>query len=82
LQIQNLSCFFCKFYTNGGDGPCDHLDYVPRFFFIWLRPCRLEDVRNEAKEDNCLISNDREMLVATLNVAEHFVVIAMEDNRV
>jgi hypothetical protein len=33
LQVQTLFCF-CRFCTNGGDGPCDHVDYVPRFNLI------------------------------------------------
>jgi len=74
-----LSCF-CKFYTNGGGGPCGHLDFVPRFSLIQLVPCRPEDVRNKIEEDNYVINNDREMLAVTLNVGEHFAVIAMEDN--
>jgi hypothetical protein len=79
LQIWNLSCF-CKFYTNGGGGPCGHLDFVSRFSLTQLVPCRLEDVRIKIEEDNYLISNDREMLAATLNVSEHSTVIAMEHN--
>ncbi len=79
LQIWNLSCF-CKFCIDGGDGPCDHLDYVPVFSFIQLVPYRPEDVKNEIEEDNCLISNDKEMLATTLNVGKHFVVIATKDN--
>ncbi len=43
-------------------------------------PYRQEDVRNEIEEDNCLIGNDKEMLVATLNVGEHFAVITTKDN--
>ncbi len=65
LYIWNFSCF-CKFCIDGGDGPCDHLDYVPRFSLIRLVPCRPKDVKNKIKEDNCLISNDREMLVNIL----------------
>jgi hypothetical protein len=43
-------------------------------------PYRLEDVRNKTEEDNCLISNDKEMLAVTLNVGEHFAVIIVKDN--
>jgi hypothetical protein len=43
-------------------------------------PCRLEDVRDEIEKDNCLINNDRKMLAATLNVGEHFAIIATKDN--
>jgi len=66
--------------TDGDDGPCDHFDYVPRFSLIQLVPCRPEDVRDETKEDNCLINNDKEMLATTLNVGEHFTIITIEDN--
>lgn len=79
LQVQNLFCF-CRFCTNGGDGPCDHVDYVPRFNLIQLVACRLEDVWNEI-DDNCLIGDDREILLAaSLNVGEHFIIIAAKDN--
>ncbi len=71
---------FCKFCTDGDDGPCDHFDYVLGFSLIRLVPCRLEDVKDETTEDNCLINNDKEMLVATLNVGEHFAIITIEDN--
>ncbi len=74
LQTWNLSCF-CKFCTNGGDGPCDHIKYVPKYDFIRLVPCRPKDVINELDEHNILINNDQEMLVATLNVGDHFIVI-------
>jgi hypothetical protein len=49
-------------------------------FLIRLVPCRPEDVRDKIEEDNCLINNDKKMLVATLNVGEHFTVIAAKDN--
>ncbi len=51
-----------------------------QFSFIQLVPYRPKDVRNKTKEDNCLISNNKEMLVATLNVGEHFTIIATKDN--
>ncbi len=50
------------------------------FSFIRLVPYRPKDVKNEIEEDNCLIIFDKEMLVATLNVSEQFVVIVMKDN--
>ncbi len=31
---------FCS--TNGGDGPCDHANYVNRFNLIYMVPCRPE----------------------------------------
>jgi hypothetical protein len=65
---------------DGDDGPCDYFDYMPGFFFIRLVPCRLEDVRDETKEDNCLINNDKEMLATTLNIGEHFAIITIENN--
>ncbi len=53
---------------------------MPRFSLIRLFPYKVEDVRNESEEENCSISNGKEMLAAALNVGEHFAVIAMEDN--
>jgi hypothetical protein len=54
-----------------------HLPILPK---VGLRQCRLEDARDEVEEDNTLISNDHEMLVANLNVGEHFTVIITKDN--
>jgi hypothetical protein len=80
LQARNLSCFY-KFYTNGGDCPCDHVNYVPRFDLIYLVPYKPQDARNyEIDEDNCLSNNDRELLVAILDVGDHFIVIVAKDN--
>ncbi len=80
LQTRNLS-YFCKFCIDSGDGPCDHANYVLRFDLIWLVPCRPQDVRNDGiDKDNYLISSNREMLVTTLDVGDHFLVIVVEDN--
>jgi hypothetical protein len=38
--VQNLS-YFCKFCSNGKDGPCDNEAYVAPFTFIHLEPCNL-----------------------------------------
>ncbi len=65
---------------DGGDDPCDHVNYVSRFNLIHMVPYRPKDVRNEVEEDNTLINNDHEMLDASLNVGEHFIVIVIEDN--
>jgi hypothetical protein len=43
-------------------------------------PCRPKDARDEVEEDNTFINNDHKMLVVSLNVGEHFAVIAIEDN--
>lgn len=69
---------FCS--TNGGDGPCDHANYVNRFNLIYMVPCRLEDARDEVEDDNTFIGNDHEMLAMSLNVGEHFTIIATKDN--
>jgi hypothetical protein len=46
-----------------------------------LVPCRPQDVRNDGiDKDNYLISSNREMLVTTLDVGDHFLVIVVEDN--
>ncbi len=74
-----MSCFY-RFYIDGGDGPCDHANYVSRFNLIHMVHCRLKNVRNEVEEDNTLINNDHEMLVTSLNVGEHFALIVAEDN--
>ncbi len=35
FHVQNLSCF-CKFCSNGRDGPCDNEAYVVPFtLFVW-----------------------------------------------
>jgi hypothetical protein len=43
-----------------------------------LAPYRLY-VQDEI-DDNCLINDDKEMLVVSLNVGKHFVVIDAKDN--
>jgi len=54
---------------------------VPRFDLIHLVPFKPQDARDdEINENNCLINNDRELLVATLDVGDHFVVIVAKDN--
>jgi hypothetical protein len=46
-----------------------------------LVPFKPQDARDdEINENNCLINNDRELLVATLDVGDHFVVIVAKDN--
>ncbi len=73
--------YFCKFCTNGGDGPCDHANYVPRFDLIRLVPCRFQHARDdEIDEDNYLINNDKEVLVTNLDVGDHLAVITIVDN--
>jgi hypothetical protein len=51
LQTQNLSCF-CKFCIDGGDVPCDHVNYVSRFDLIWFVPCKLQDVKDDEIDKN------------------------------
>ncbi len=54
---------------------------MPRFDFICLVPYRPQDAKDdEIDEDNCLISNDKELLAATLDVGDHFAVIIVKDN--
>jgi len=54
---------------------------VPRFDLIHLVPFKPQDARDdEINENNCLINNDRELLVATLDVGDHFVVIVAKNN--
>lgn len=72
--------YLCTFYIDGGDDPCDHVNYVSRFNLIHMVPCRLEDARDEVEEDNTLINNDHEMLATSLNVGEHFAIIVAKDN--
>jgi hypothetical protein len=46
-----------------------------------LVPYRPQDAKDdEIDEDNCLISNDKELLAATLDVGDHFAVIIVKDN--
>ncbi len=44
-------------------------------------PCRPQNVKDdEIDENNYLISSDREMLVTTLDVGDHFAILVVEDN--
>jgi hypothetical protein len=54
---------------------------VQRFALIQLVLCKPQDAReDEVIENNCLIHNGREMLVATLDGGDHFAIIAVKDN--
>lgn len=53
LQTWNLS-YFCKFYIDGGDGPCDHIKYVPKYDLIQLVPYRPKDVKDELNMNTIL----------------------------
>jgi hypothetical protein len=54
---------------------------VPKFDLIHLVPYKPQDARDdEIDEDNCLFNNDKELLVAILDVGDHFAVITAQDN--
>ncbi len=53
---------------------------MSRFNLIHMVTCRLEDVKDDVEEDNTLINNDHQMLDASLNVGEDFLVIITKDN--
>ncbi len=44
LHVHELSCF-CKFYLDGGDGPCDNETHVATFDLMTLEPCLIIDSR-------------------------------------
>jgi len=76
LYVRNLSCY-CKFCSNGGDGPCDNEIYFAPFTFIYLEPCNLGGA--QANVDSILeLEMDRKALTTTLEVGDHFEIIAEE----
>jgi hypothetical protein len=42
--------------------------------------CTPTDVRDESNKDNYLINNHKEMVATSLNMGQHFTIIAIEDN--
>ncbi len=79
LCVQNLSCF-CKFCSNGKDGPCDNEAYIAPFTFICLEPCNASDAQANV-ESNFELEMDWEALVATLEVGHHFAIKTKEGNK-
>lgn len=82
LQTRRLSCF-CKFCLDGGDGPCDSAGFVEPFTLIRLEPCepqtltRRDRARLDAQETRLHPHmSARESLAATLEVGDHFAVLA------
>jgi hypothetical protein len=78
FRVQNLSCF-CKFCSNGGDGPCDNEAYIAPFTFIHLEPCNPSDAQTDV-ESIPKLKMDQEALVATLEIGDHLAVVAEEGN--
>jgi hypothetical protein len=79
LLVRNLSCF-CRFCTIGGDGPCDSVAYVPAYNLIRLEPCRIQDAYMDGEAEPSIGGFDRQALATTLEVGDHFAVVAEEGN--
>ncbi len=76
--VQNLSCF-CKFCSDGKDGPCDSEAYIAPFTFIHLEPCNASDAQADG-ESIPKLEMDLEALVTTLEVGHHVAIIAKKGN--
>ena len=79
LQVRTLSCF-CSFCQDGGDGPCDNADYVEPYKLIRIEPCNIDDVRADVEHVDVIGEGDREAIAASLEVGDHFAVVADEGN--
>jgi hypothetical protein len=79
LRLRNLSCF-CRLCTIGSDGLCDSISYVPAYNLIRLEPCRVQDAQMDGRPESSIRGTNRQALAATLEVGDHFVVVAEESN--
>jgi hypothetical protein len=79
LRVRNLSYCY-RFCTIGGDGPCDNISHVPTYTLIRLEPCRVQDAQMDGQPEPSFGGTDRQALAATLEVGDHFAVVAEEGN--
>lgn len=70
--------------VDGGDGPCANATHVMKYDLVSLEPCNSigntdesDELEDETKQ---LVSNDVERLASTLEVGDHFAILAEPDD--
>lgn len=53
---------FLQLCQDGGDGPCDNVDYVEPYRLIKIKPCNIDDILVDVEHVDVIADGDKEAL--------------------